>query len=104
VSDRTVLDADLFPDRSRFVVLLGTLFVALNLRPTIASVSPVLEAIRTDLGLSYATASLLTTIPTLCMGVFAFATVPVARRIGKGRGDTRLDSAHRACDWGAGRR
>ena len=74
-------DSNHLPERSRLVVLLGTVLVALNLRPVIASVSPVLEAIRTDLTLSYATVSLLTTIPTLCMD--AFATVSVARRIGR---------------------
>lgn len=76
-------NSKLLSNRSRFSVLLGTLLVALNLRPAIASVSPVLELIRSDLGLSYATASLLTTIPTICMGVFAFMTIPVARRVGR---------------------
>jgi CP family cyanate transporter-like MFS transporter len=72
-------------NRSRFIILVSILLVALNLRPTIASVSPVLEAIKADLGLSYATASLLTTIPTLCMGVFAVMTVPLARKLGRNR-------------------
>ncbi|WP_082838026.1 CynX/NimT family MFS transporter [Haladaptatus sp. R4] len=64
-------------------VLLGLLVVALNLRPAIASVSPVLEQIRIDLGLSYGTVSLLTTLPTICMGVFALTAAPIAQRLGQ---------------------
>ncbi len=51
--------------------------VAANLRIAITSVPPLLDAISTDLGLSHAAAGALTTLPVLCMGVFA----PVASRI-----------------------
>jgi CP family cyanate transporter-like MFS transporter len=57
----------------RALVLAGLVLVALNLRPAFASVSPVLETIRQDLGLSRAATGLLSTIPVLCMGVFASA-------------------------------
>jgi CP family cyanate transporter-like MFS transporter len=67
------------------LVLIGILLVAVNLRPAIASVSPVLEQMRSDLGLGYAVISLLTTIPTFCMGIFAFATPQLARRLGRER-------------------
>ncbi|WP_311173418.1 CynX/NimT family MFS transporter [Halobellus ordinarius] len=67
------------PLRENALVLAGILLVALNLRPAITSVSPVLEAIRADLGLSYTAASLLTTVPTVCMGVFAFLARPISR-------------------------
>jgi CP family cyanate transporter-like MFS transporter len=67
------------------LVLIGILVVAVNLRLAIASVSPVLEQMRSDLGLGYAAISLLTTIPTLCMGIFAFATPLLARRLGRER-------------------
>lgn len=66
--------------------MLGVLAVALSLRPAIASISPVLEAIRTDLNLSYTAVSLLTTIPTLCMGVFALTIPVISARIGYKRG------------------
>lgn len=69
----------------RALVLAGLLLIALNLRPAIASISPVLAQIRADLGLSYATVSLLTALPTVCMGIFAFIAAPIAQRLGQER-------------------
>lgn len=70
----------------RALLLAGLVLVALNLRPAFASVSPVLETIRQDLGLSRAATGLLITIPVLCMGVFAFASARIGGRIGLERG------------------
>lgn len=54
------------------VLLIIALFIAtLNLRPAINSIAPLLEDIRVDLGMSAALASLLTSIPVLCMGLFS---------------------------------
>lgn len=72
--------------RSHWFVLAGILVVSLNLRPAIVSVPPLLEVIRVELGLSYTAVSLLTAIPVLCMGVFAFATSTVTRFVGRERG------------------
>lgn len=57
----------------RNVLLLATaLFIAsLNLRPAINSVAPLLGTLRADLGMNATVASLLTSIPVLCMGVFS---------------------------------
>lgn len=63
-------------------VLPALLLVALNLRPALASLGPVLEAVRNDLQLSYATAGLLTSLPVICIGLFAPATLPLNRRFG----------------------
>ena len=52
-------------------VLAVVVGVALNLRPAIAAVPPVLEAIQRDLGLSATAAGLLTALPVVCMGAFA---------------------------------
>jgi CP family cyanate transporter-like MFS transporter len=71
--------------RSAFL-LLGLVMIALNLRPALASVSPVLETIRQHLGLSRAASSLLTTIPVLCMGGFAFVAARIGSRVGLERG------------------
>lgn len=71
---------DTYKNRRLLLVALG--LVALNLRPALASISPLLETIRTDLQLSGATAGLLTTIPGVCMGVFAFITGVLIRRFG----------------------
>jgi CP family cyanate transporter-like MFS transporter len=57
--------------------------VALNLRPAIAAVPPVLEAIQRDLGLSATAAGLLTALPVVCMGVFAPVGAALARRVGR---------------------
>jgi CP family cyanate transporter-like MFS transporter len=67
-------------------VLLGAIvIVALNLRPAIAAVPPLLDGIRTQLGLSGAAAGALTALPVVCMGIFAPAGTAVARRIGRER-------------------
>ncbi|MDN4079321.1 MFS transporter [Paenibacillus polymyxa] len=45
------------------------ILASFNLRPGITSVSPLLHGITDDLGMSSTTASLLTSIPLLCMGI-----------------------------------
>lgn len=70
-------------DRAALGLAAVALFVAaVNLRPAIAAVSPLMSTIRHDLGLSAAGASLLITLPTLAMGLFAPAASMVARRTG----------------------
>jgi CP family cyanate transporter-like MFS transporter len=60
----------------------GLLLIALNLRIGVASVGPVLTSIREDLGLSATVASLLTTIPVVAFGAFAFLAPWLTRRLG----------------------
>lgn len=60
--------------------------VALNLRAAIAALAPVLPEVRGDLGLSRATAGLLTTVPLLCFGLLA----PLAGRLGRRFGSDRV--------------
>lgn len=68
-------------DLKRYLLPLTALFLAsLNLRPVITSVSPLLGTIRENLGMSGSTASLLTSLPVLCMGFFAPAAVKLAQR------------------------
>ncbi|MCW2609344.1 MAG: major facilitator superfamily 1 [Cryptosporangiaceae bacterium] len=71
---------------SAAVLLAAIVIVSLNLRPAIAAVPPLLDAIRTELGLSGAAAGALTALPVVCMGIFAPAGAVVARRIGRERG------------------
>jgi MFS transporter, CP family, cyanate transporter len=66
-------------------LLLGLLLVALNLRPAISSVPPLLETIRQDLGLGRAYLGLLTTIPILCMSALALVAPKISERIGAER-------------------
>jgi CP family cyanate transporter-like MFS transporter len=54
--------------------------VALNLRPAIAAVGPLLADIRADLDLSSATAGALTTLPVLCFGAFGLLAPALRRR------------------------
>jgi len=69
--------------RFKMGFLISALFVAsLNLRPAISSISPLLESIRTELGMSGSTASLLTSIPVLCMGLFSPVAVKLSGRWG----------------------
>jgi CP family cyanate transporter-like MFS transporter len=59
--------------------------VALNLRIAIAAVPPVLGMIQRDTGLASSVAGLLTTIPVVCFGAFAFVTPRLTRRFGVNR-------------------
>src|SRR4051794_37497632 len=63
------------------LVALGLLLIAVNLRIGVASVSPVLDDIRDQLGLPAEVASLLTTIPVVAFGAFAFLTPALMRRL-----------------------
>lgn len=63
-------------------VIFAILLVALNLRPAISSIGPMLEPIRTDLALTNGQVSLLTAVPVLCMGLFAPFAIVFNRRFG----------------------
>ena len=56
--------------------------VALNQRPAVVAVAPLLGDLRADTGLSPAMAGLLTTLPVLCFGAFAPLAPRIARRVG----------------------
>ena len=68
-----------------WLLLLGLVLVALNLRPALSSVAPLLGVVSDSLGLSAAQAGLLTTLPVLCLGVFAPLAPILARRFGTER-------------------
>lgn len=61
-----------------WLMALALVAVSANLRTSIASVPPMVRTIAADLHLSNAWMGLLTTLPVLCMGLFA----PVAQRLG----------------------
>lgn len=64
------------------LLVISLVLVALNMRPALASIAPILQTIRQELGLSGAAAGLLTTIPSVCMGVFAFLSAAMIRHVG----------------------
>jgi CP family cyanate transporter-like MFS transporter len=65
-------------------VIAGLFVASLALRPQILAIGPLLPLIREDLGLSAGIAGLLTTIPVLCMGLFAPVGPRLAARFGAG--------------------
>ncbi|CAG8865875.1 putative transporter YycB [Pseudomonas fluorescens] len=71
--------------RQPWLLLLGLVLVALNLRPALSSMAPLLGQVSTNLGLSAAQAGLLTTLPVLCLGLFAPLAPILARRFGSER-------------------
>lgn len=71
--------------RPKTLVLLAvaaTIAVALNQRPAVVALSPLLDTIRADTGLSAPLAGLLTSLPVLCFGIFSPIAPRMARRIG----------------------
>ena len=71
--------------RRPWLLLLGLILVALNLRPALSSMAPLLSEVSKSLGLSAAQAGLLTTLPVLCLGLFAPLAPILARRFGAER-------------------
>lgn len=67
----------------RWLLLLTLALVALNLRQVLTSVPTVVAAIQDDLGWGPVTLGALTTLPVLCMGVFALAVPRVSARFGR---------------------
>ncbi|MBX4889235.1 CynX/NimT family MFS transporter [Rhizobium bangladeshense] len=68
-------------------LLLGAslVLIAFNLRPVFPSASALLPEIRAELGLSALGASLLTTLPVVCLGAFSPLAPRLAQRIGTER-------------------
>lgn len=73
------------PNRRRsteIFLIVGILFIAVNLRPALSSVGPLIDFIRADLGLSGAMLGLLTTLPLLAFGVVSMLTPIFTKRFG----------------------
>ncbi|MCW3480508.1 MFS transporter [Neisseriaceae bacterium JH1-16] len=84
------LDRDSAPPRrlerlSRPLLLAGLMLVALNLRPALASLGPLLDEITAALGLSASAAGLLATIPVFCLGLSAPLAPRLSARFGAER-------------------
>ncbi|BAN47033.1 CynX/NimT family MFS transporter [Metapseudomonas resinovorans] len=74
---------------SRALLLLALVLAAINLRPGITSLSPLIERIAEELALSRGLISLTTALPVLCMGLLA----PLAPRLAVRFGLERVISA-----------
>lgn len=66
----------------RWLVGVGILVLAFNLRPAAVSVGPVLEEIRLGLGMSHVMAGVLTALPVVAFGVFGALAPGLARLLG----------------------
>lgn len=69
-------------NKNTFMLLFVIAAISLNLRLGITSVGPLMDTIRTSLSLSNAQASLLTTVPVLCMGIFASLATVLNKKYG----------------------
>ncbi|WP_043618212.1 CynX/NimT family MFS transporter [Nonomuraea candida] len=67
------------------LLVAGFALAALNLRPAIAGVSPLLDEIMGDVGLTPAGGGAITTVMVVCLGVFGPLTPVLARRVGLDR-------------------
>jgi hypothetical protein len=76
--------------RARQLLLgLSLILVAFNLRPLFGSLSVLLPEVMKDTGLTPTGASMLTTLPLLCLGIFA-APTPALERLGCRQADGRV--------------
>jgi MFS transporter, CP family, cyanate transporter len=64
-----------------FGLLAAVVLLGLNLRTVVASLPPLLDTIRADLGMSGTAAGLLTALPVLCFGAFAPVVPRLVRRL-----------------------
>ncbi|HUH88251.1 MAG TPA: MFS transporter [Pusillimonas sp.] len=55
----------------QLILLITIFYVAMNLRPALIGVGPVIDSIRDGLGLSATALGVLLTLPVLCFGIFA---------------------------------
>ncbi len=66
------------------LLIIGILFIAINLRPALASVGPLVEDIREATGLSNGFLGLLTTLPLIAFGIISTLTPLFTKRFGIG--------------------
>lgn len=66
-------------------LMISVVLVALNLRPSMAAIGPLLSSIRVDVPLSFSSAALLTMLPVMAMGLAMFFGMGVAKRFGEHR-------------------
>ena len=69
---------------SRTLLLVGILFVAINLRPALSGIGPLIDFIRQDIGISETLLGLLTTIPLIAFGIVSTITPLFTKRFGIG--------------------
>ncbi|UTR12044.1 MFS transporter [Evansella sp. LMS18] len=69
-------------ETNKVLLIIGILIVAVNLRPAITAVGPLISDIRTDMGITNGVAGIITTLPLLAFGVFSLAAPRLGYRFG----------------------
>lgn len=73
------------PPLTAAIAVIALIFVALNLRPALSSLAPVLPEVMQSMAISTTMASILTMAPVLCLGLFGFITPGLESRFGAER-------------------
>ena len=68
-------------DNKQWILAIVTIIVGLNLRPIMASISPIIPVLTDAIGINNQTAGLLTTVPVAMMGCFAFLGPKIQSRM-----------------------
>ena len=71
---------------SHLLIIIAIVGVALNLRPALAAIGPLLDMIEAETGLSHTQSSLLTSLPVFVMGLCALLGQHIASRFGERNG------------------
>jgi len=66
----------------KIILILGIVLIAFNLRPAITAVGPLVDLIRTEMGLSNSAVGLITTLPLVAFAVFSPLAPQMAHRLG----------------------
>jgi CP family cyanate transporter-like MFS transporter len=66
------------------LAVVAVIVAAVNLRPAVTSLGPLLQEVRRGLGMSSTVAGLLTSVPALCFSLFGVAAPRLERRFGPG--------------------
>ncbi|WP_088032055.1 CynX/NimT family MFS transporter [Evansella clarkii] len=69
-------------ETNKVLLIIGILIVAVNLRPAITAVGPLISDIRADMGITNGVAGIITTLPLLAFGVFSLAAPRLGYRFG----------------------
>ena len=72
--------ADLRRRGSQALAVTALVLTAINLRPAVTSLGPVLEEVRESLGMSALVAGLLTSVPAVCFALVGSTAPFLARR------------------------
>ncbi|MEH7382986.1 MFS transporter [Bacillus sp. JJ1533] len=70
---------------SNVLLIIGIIFVAFNLRPAITSVGPIIDLIRSDLGISNGVAGFITTLPLISFAILSILAPKIGQTIGNER-------------------